>query len=1010
MVRRREAKEKVTKREIAKSEIPIGFKLRRVLQGHTRLINWIAWSRDGRWIASASLDGTIRLWDSQRGTTIYTFPGMVGREAPVALSPNGLTLACVSISGILRIWDVRTGQDRKLQARVTNPIKSLEWSTDGRTLAVGTCIGGVELLDVEKGIVKKILSGYDSMHPIIHYSADLSWSPREQKIVVGSCDGMLRIWDIRKNKIVKSHEGHKMNILSTAWAPQGDLLASGSRDRTIAIWKPATAEKINVLEGHTNCVQSVSFSADGSLLASKSDDGTVQIWSREDWQQVAQLPECKGHGIQSGIAFHPIDPQILATLGEDENKVRIWDLDTNQFRRAMPQIRQVYYSNAKVVLVGDTGVGKTGLGLVLSKNKWEPTASTHGRQIWSIEEKTIPLDSGKEITREILLWDLAGQPGYRLIHQLSLTEVAVALVIFDARSETEPFAGVAHWNKALCRAQAAYGESKVCLKKYLVAARVDRGGVSASRTRIQRVIEKYGFDAFFETSAMEGTNIAQLAREIKAAIEWENLPTVSSNELFQNIKKFLLHEKWEGRLICSVENLYYEYLKIGRIPDACRGRDLKDEFRTCIVLLDGRGLIRQLNFGGLVLLQPELLDAYAASLINAAKAEPDGLGCIAEEDARAGIFSIPEGERIDDSEQENLLLIAMVEDLLRHEIALREEGDLVFPSQFTRQNPDMPDLKGKDIVFHFEGPVMNIYATLVVRLVHSEMFTLRSKDMWQHAAIFGTSGTGRCGVALMGDIDEGLGNLTLFYQNEVDEVIRAQFEKFVDSHLSKRALPGKIQKRRIIVCSKCETTMSNEQVEKAKERARTEIICPVCEEKVSLRKRPVTVTVLGIEEMERQADAGRDRAVAISVIEGKLATNDFDVFLCHNSEDKPAVKKIGQQLMELGILPWLDEWNLRPGIPWQDVLEKQIESINNTAVFIGPDGLGPWQNQEQKAFLRQFVKRNCPVIPVILPGCEKVPKIPVFLETFTWVDFRKSEPDPMEQLIWGITGEKREAK
>jgi len=67
-------------------------------------------------------------------------------------------------------------------------------------------------------------------------------------------------------------------------------------------------------------------------------------------------------------------------------------------------------------------------------------------------------------------------------------------------------------------------------------------------------------------------------------------------------------------------------------------------------------------------------------------------------------------------------------------------------------------------------------------------------------------------------------------------------------------------------------------------------------------------------------------------------------------------------------------------------------------------------HQEQKAFLRQFVKRKCPVIPVILPGCNKVPQIPVFLGAFTWVDFRKTEPDPMGQLIWGITGKKAGGK
>lgn len=141
-----------------------------------------------------------------------------------------------------------------------------------------------------------------------------------------------------------------------------------------------------------------------------------------------------------------------------------------------------------------------------------------------------------------------------------------------------------------------------------------------------------------------------------------------------------------------------------------------------------------------------------------------------------------------------------------------------------------------------------------------------------------------------------------------------------------------------------------------------------------------------------------------SIPQGKVVTGDFDVFLCHNSEDKTIVKKIGECLKERGILPWLDEWELQPGTPWQPLLEQQIEQIKSAAVFVGQSGIGPWQNMELNAFLRQFVKRGCPVIPVIHPDCKKTPKLPLFLEGMTWVDFRKDDPDPMEQLIFGITG------
>jgi hypothetical protein len=158
--------------------------------------------------------------------------------------------------------------------------------------------------------------------------------------------------------------------------------------------------------------------------------------------------------------------------------------------------------------------------------------------------------------------------------------------------------------------------------------------------------------------------------------------------------------------------------------------------------------------------------------------------------------------------------------------------------------------------------------------------------------------------------------------------------------------------------------------------------------------------------MDRAADAARDRAAAASTIEGKLATGDYDVFLCHNSADKPAVKETGERLKQRGILPWLDEWELRPGLPWQRALERQIEKVKSAAVFVGSDGIGPWEQMELEAFLQEFVSRECPVIPVLLPDATRKPKLPVFLRGMTWVDFRKSDPDPMKQLIWGITGER----
>ena len=143
---------------------------------------------------------------------------------------------------------------------------------------------------------------------------------------------------------------------------------------------------------------------------------------------------------------------------------------------------------------------------------------------------------------------------------------------------------------------------------------------------------------------------------------------------------------------------------------------------------------------------------------------------------------------------------------------------------------------------------------------------------------------------------------------------------------------------------------------------------------------------------------------AESVLKSKVEASAFDVFLCHNSHDKPAVRQLAQKLKDDGVLPWLDEWELRPGLPWQRALEEQIGKVQSAAVFVGAEGIGPWEHQDLDAFLRAFVDRGCPVIPVLLEGAPVEPELPLFLKGMTWVDFRVSEPDPMSRLLWGITG------
>ncbi len=138
---------------------------------------------------------------------------------------------------------------------------------------------------------------------------------------------------------------------------------------------------------------------------------------------------------------------------------------------------------------------------------------------------------------------------------------------------------------------------------------------------------------------------------------------------------------------------------------------------------------------------------------------------------------------------------------------------------------------------------------------------------------------------------------------------------------------------------------------------------------------------------------------------------EYDVFLSHNSGDKPAVEELAHRLRKEGIEPWLDKWNLIPGDPWQEAIEEALDKCKTCAVFVGPGGVGPWQNEEMRAAIDRRVSeasRRFRVIPIVLPGGQRDQRsrLPTFLVATTWVEFRRSldDEEALHRLISGIRG------
>ena len=131
----------------------------------------------------------------------------------------------------------------------------------------------------------------------------------------------------------------------------------------------------------------------------------------------------------------------------------------------------------------------------------------------------------------------------------------------------------------------------------------------------------------------------------------------------------------------------------------------------------------------------------------------------------------------------------------------------------------------------------------------------------------------------------------------------------------------------------------------------------------------------------------------------------FDIFLAHNTADKPKVRAIAEQLKRRGLKPWLDEEQIAPGRSFQEEIQKVIPLVQSAAIFIGLEGLGKWQVWELRSLIRQCVEKDIPIIPVLLPGVDGIPERFRFLKEFNWVSFEKiDDAAALYRLEWGITG------
>ncbi len=297
----------------------------RTFEEHRGSVTAVVISPDGKRIASASLDGTLKIWDAVSGATVLTITGHEGGVNGVAFSPDGMRVASAGVDKIVRIWDALSGQGTFMLRGHADEVSSVAFSPDGIRLAAGSHDRSVTIWNAGSGRKLRTLEGHAG--PV----SSVAFSPDGTRIASGSYDHAVKLWDVVSGKEKLTIKGHTDGVNGVAFSPDGRRIATAGYDHTVKLWEADTGRETLTLVGHTRDVNAVAFSPDGRRVASASWDQTVRVWDSASGLLGLAL---RGHtdGVRA-LAFSPNGTRIAS--GSHDRTFKVWDAGSDQMSLAL---------------------------------------------------------------------------------------------------------------------------------------------------------------------------------------------------------------------------------------------------------------------------------------------------------------------------------------------------------------------------------------------------------------------------------------------------------------------------------------------------------------------------------------------------------------------------------------------------------------------------------------------------------------------------------------------------